>query len=120
MCKNVVIFGVDRSPSVYIDNRKKDILTLSFGPTQWLDDTTLTAEAQYSINFSRSIRKFCLNLHKYPLCSGNISGEFSANNLKKKTGLNGCVYDFSVDYRAFDTSSIIDIHKYLIKKLNIK
>ena len=28
-----------------------------------LDDTTLTAEAQYSINFSRSNRKFCLGLH---------------------------------------------------------
>ena len=27
----------------------------------------------------------------------------------KKTGLNGCVYDFSVDYRAFDTNNIIDI-----------
>ena len=26
------------------------------------------------------------------------------------------VYDFSVDYRAFDTSNIINIHKYLMKK----
>ena len=26
------------------------------------------------------------------------------------------MYDFSVDYRAFDTSDIIDIHKYLMKK----
>ena len=34
----------------------------------------------------------------------------------KKTGLNECVYDFAVDYRAFDTSNIIDIHKYLTKK----
>ena len=38
----------------------------------------------------------------------------------KKTGLNGCVYDFSVDYGAFDTSNIIDIHKYLMKKHDIK
>ena len=35
----------------------------------------------------------------------------------KKTGLNGYVYDFSVTYRVFDTSNIIDIHKYLIKKI---
>ena len=35
---------------------------------------------------------------------------------KKNPGLNGCVYDFSVDYRSFDTRNIIDIHKYLIKK----
>ena len=27
----------------------------------------------------------------------------------KKAGLNGYVYDFSVDYRAFDASNIIDI-----------
>ena len=33
------------------------------GPTQGLDDTTLTAEAQYSITFSRSNSKLCLNLH---------------------------------------------------------
>ena len=31
----------------------------------------------------------------------------------KDTGLNGCVYDFSVDYEAKD------IHKYLMKKNNI-
>ena len=52
---------------------------------------------------------------KYPLCLGNISGGVSANNMKK-TGLNRCVHNFSVDYRAFDTSTIINIHKYLIKK----
>ena len=33
----------------------------------------------------------------YPLCLGNISGDFSANNMKKKAGLNGCVANFSVD-----------------------
>ena len=47
------------SLSVYIDNTKKDILILDKGPTQRLDETTLTAEAQYSISFSRSIRKIC-------------------------------------------------------------
>ena len=26
------------------------------------------------------------------------------------------VYDFSVDYRAFDTSNIVNIHKYFMKK----
>ena len=38
----------------------------------------------------------------------------------KKTGLNGNVYDFSVAYKVIDTSNIIDIHKYLIKKHDIK
>ena len=30
------------------------------------------------------------------------------------------MYDFSVDYRALDTSDVINIHKYLMKKHNIK
>ena len=34
----------------------------------------------------------------------------------KKTGLNGYVYDFSVDYDAIDVDDILDIHKYLMKK----
>ena len=53
------------------------------------------------------------------MCLGNISGGFSANNIKK-TGLNEYVYDFSVDYRAFDTSNIINMHKYLMKIHDIK
>ena len=61
--KNVFIFGVDNSPSVYIDNKEKNILALGKGLTQGLEDTTTTAEAEYSINFSRSQRKFCLSLH---------------------------------------------------------
>ena len=112
--------------SVHIDDKKRDILILGKDPTQGIDDTTLTAEAQYSVNFSRSNRKFCLSMHyngsnsflyvnatkiyrfkakdseikQYPLCLGNISGDSSASNIDR-TGLNGCVYDFSVDYRAF-------------------
>ena len=46
------------SSFVYIDNKKKDILILSIGPTKGLDDATLTAEAQYSISFSRLNRNF--------------------------------------------------------------
>ena len=52
-----------------------------------------------------------------PTILGNISGDFSVNNLKIAPRLNGCVYDFSVDYRPFDTSNIVDIHKYLIKNI---
>ena len=35
---------------------------------------------------------------------------------RRKTGLNGYVYEFSVDYNIIETSNIIDIHKYLMKK----
>ena len=58
-------------------------------------------------------------IKKYYFCLGNVSGDFPANN-KKKTGLNEVVYDFSVDYRVFDTSNITNIHKYLMKKSDIK
>ena len=51
MGKNVNIFGVDMSLSAHIDNKGKDILIL--GTTQKLNDTKLTAGAQYSINFSK-------------------------------------------------------------------
>ena len=39
------------------------------------------------------------------MCLGNISGDFSASDMKK-AALNGCVYDFSVDYKPFDTCNI--------------
>ena len=54
------------------------------------------------------------------MCLGSISGNFSTNNMKTKTGLNGYVYDSPVDCRAFDTSNVINIHNYLIKKYDIK
>ena len=44
----------------------------------------------------------------------NISKDWSVDNMKK-TGLKGCVYDFSVDYVA----DVLDIHKYLMKKNEI-
>ena len=70
LSQNVIIFRVDMSSSVHIDNRKRDILTLGEGPTQELDDTALAAEAKYSINCSKSKRKFSfvfnlLMLQKY-------------------------------------------------------
>ena len=61
--RNCIIFGVDMSSSVQIDNKKKDILILGKGPTQELDGTTLTAEKLYSINFTENDKKFCLSLH---------------------------------------------------------
>ena len=101
---------VDISSSVHIENKGKDLLIPGKGPTQGLDDTTLTTEVQYSINFWRSNRKFCLSfcyngsniflfvnatkiyqfkakiseIKKYPLCLGNVSKDFTTNKLKKR------------------------------------
>ena len=58
-------------------------------------------------------------IKQYPLSLGNISKDFTVNNMKK-TGLDRYVYDFSVDYNIIDNCNIINIHKYLMKKLNIK
>ena len=87
---NSIIFRVDMSSSLHISLKERDILILDIGPLQGLDDTTLAAEAKYSINFSRSNKNFCLNLQfkskyseteKYPLCLRNFSGDFSANRI---------------------------------------
>ena len=45
-----------------IDNNNKGILILGEGPTQGLDDSTLTAKAKYLINFARSGERFVLSL----------------------------------------------------------
>ena len=63
MGKNVIIFEVDMISSVHIDINKKYILILGKDSTQVLDYTTLTAESQYSISFSRSNITFCLSFH---------------------------------------------------------
>ena len=51
-----------------------------------------------------------------PLCLGNISKEWSVDNMKR-TGFNGYVYDFRVDYDAIAVDDILNICKYLMKKM---
>ena len=45
--KNIIIFDANLSSSVYVDNEKKNILNFVKGPKQGLDNTTLSAEAEY-------------------------------------------------------------------------
>ena len=52
------------------------------------------------------------------LCLGNISKDFSVDNMKK-TGLNGYVYDCFVDYDAIAVDDVLDIYKYLMEKNGI-
>ena len=107
--QNIIIFGVDMSSSPHIDNKDEDILILGRGPTQGLEHT-LTAEKMYSINFTVTRKLFCLSLHyngansyssvngteiyKFkskdseivasPLRLGNISKDWSTDNMKKQ------------------------------------
>ena len=111
--QSVLIFGADTSSSAHIYNKKKDTLVLGKGPTQGLEHT-LTAEKMHSINFTVIKKKFCLSLHynetnsylfvngieiyKFkakdseiapsPLCLGNISKDWSTDNMKR-TGFTG-------------------------------
>ena len=105
----VIIFGVDNSSSVHVDNKKKDHLVHCEDPTQRLYDTTIATEAKYYINFAESRKRFVLSLHydginsflivnatkiyqfkvKYskikpcPLCLCNILKDFTINNMNK-------------------------------------
>ena len=97
------------SSSKHFDNKKKYILVLRKGPTQG-SEHTLTAEKMYSINFTVTKKESCLSLHynransylfvsgteiyKFkakdsetvasPLCLGNISKDWSTDNMKKQ------------------------------------
>ena len=137
----MLIFGADISTCIHTDNKKKDISVIGRGPTQGLE-STLTAEKMYSINFRVTKKKLSLhynggnsylfvngteickfkakdsNIVASPLCLGNISKDWSTDNLKK-TGFTGYVYYFSADYNIVTIDDIKDIHKYLMKKNNI-
>ena len=53
-----------------------------------------------------------------PLCLGNISKDWSVDNMKK-TGFTVYVNDFSVGYDDIKVDNIKDIHMYLMKKKNV-
>ena len=54
---------LELSSSVHVYNKWKDILIFGEGATQGLNDTTLTTEAKYTINFTQSGKRFVLSLH---------------------------------------------------------
>ena len=51
----------------------------------------------------------------YSLCLGNISKDWSQDNMKKN-GFNGYIYDFSADYNAIAVSDILDIPQIFNEK----
>ena len=50
-----------------------------------------------------------------PFCLGKISKDWLVDNMKN-TGLNGYVYDFTVDYDAIAFDDILDIYKRILWK----
>ena len=129
------------SSSVHVDNKEKDILILGEGPTQQLDDTTLTAEAKYPINFTQSGKRFVLSLHyngsnSFLFVNATKVYQFKAKNSKinimhcaevvfqkilrliiwKKWDWRSCKSFFCWFFNPIDTNDISDIHKYSTKR----
>ena len=110
--ENLIFSLADMSSSVHANHKINNILVLGKGFIQGINDTTIYAEKTYSINFTKTKRKFCLSLHyngdnsylfvngkeickfkakdseiaPYPVCLGIISKDFSVDSMKK-TGL---------------------------------
>ena len=121
--RNFLIFGVDMSFSVYATNRANNIYVMGTGLTQGIHDTTIYAEKNFYRNFTDFGIKFMLSLHyngdysylfvngrqelkfkaktdqlvKEKLCIGNLSDQWTTSE-SEKTGADGKIYDFVVDY----------------------
>ena len=138
--KNVLIFGVDESSLVHVNNKANNIYVMGDLFVQGINDTTLYAEKIYSQNFTQPNKKFVLSLHyndndsylfvngkqelkfkanpnqliKEKLCIGNLSYQWTTSE-SEKTGLYGNIYDFIVNYkRVTDVKFIYDMHRYLM------
>ena len=132
---NLIIFGCDTSDS------KNHILVLGKESIQ-INETTIKEEKMYPTNFistGSNNKKVVLSQHyngddsylfvnsvqyaKFKTANTEIlSNPICLRNFSEDpipTGLNGFVYDSSVNYKTISTDEIQKIHKYLMKKHNI-
>ena len=98
---------------------------------QGINDATLYAEKIYSQNFTAVNKKFVLSLHyngddSYLFVNGKQELKFKAKDdqiVKEILCLGNIsdeIYDFAVDYTSTNFGDIYNIHRYLMKKHNIK
>ena len=102
---------------------------------------TLTAEAEYPVNFTQSGKRYVLildyngsngflfvnatkvyqfkakdsEIQDYALYLSNASKDFTIHKMKKNRIKRSCKI-FSVDFNPIDNNDIIDIHKYLMER----
>ena len=146
LARNVIIFGVDLSFSKHANNKANNIYVMGKDYIQKINDTTIYAEKMFYRNFMDPGKKFILSLHyngdnsylfvngreelKFKtktdkiinknLCLGNLSHNWTRDQ-STKTSLYGNIYDFVVNYKAISgTTTIYDMHRYLMTKHNIK
>ena len=99
----------------------------------------LSQKKKLTINFSKSRTKFCLSLHYnvdylviylsiericnfkglYNLtpcyfCLESLSKDFTKSDMRE-IGLNGAVYDFSIEYGVLLTKDILNVYDYFMK-----
>ena len=77
----------------------------------------MRAKKENTINFSAHQKKFCLVLQDNGANSYLFVNGVEIYKFKAKTG-NKCY--FSVDYDCIDIAHILDIHKFLMFKNNMK
>ena len=96
---------------------KLDLINMDFFTSQWWNWYN-GAKSYLFVNVIE-IYKFKAKYSETvgtPLCLGNISKDWSIDDLKK-TGLNVFVYDFNVDYDAITITDILVIHEDLMTKI---
>ena len=144
IARNVLIFGVDMSFSVHATKRANHIYVMGKEFVQGINDTTIYAEKSFYRNFTDPGKNSRLSLHyngnysclfvngrqelkfncntdqlvKEKLYIGNLSDKWTTSE-SEKTGLNGNIYDFVVDYKTiYGVRPIYDMHRYLMTKHN--
>ena len=134
--RNLVILGVDSSDS-------SNAMCLGNGSIKIFNTTTIQAKDKLKTNCAIPNKNFILSVHynddhSYLLVNNLQQYKFEASPNEIKASklylgsisdntkyhysqtLNGNIYHFSVDYKLATTDKIQKIHKYLIKKHNIK
>ena len=146
LARNLIIFGADMSFSKHAINKANNIYVMGKDYIQKIDDTRIYAEKMFYRNFTEPGKKFILSLHyngdnSYLFVNGreeikfktktaqiinknlwlsNLSHDWTKDQ-STKTSLYVNIYDFVVDYKAISgTTTIYNIHRYLMTKHNIK
>ena len=107
---------------------------------------TITSEKEYGLDITERGKKTCLSLHhnrisifgtlmvqgsvtskqKFiwintcPLHLGNALKHFTVDNMRNQSELNGYVYEVFVSYDAINANEVLNLHKNVKARHNIK
>ena len=145
LARNVIIFGADMIFSKHANNKANNVYVMGKDYIQKINDTTIYVEKMFYRNFTDPGKKFILSLHyngdnsylfvnvreelKFKtktnqiinknLCLDNLSIDWTRNQ-STKASLYRNIYHFVVNYKVIvGTTTIYDMHRYLMIKHNI-